>query len=221
MSPEHSLVRPDSLTAVCPQCVQNGPPTRPGGYPAPVIGARNTAYALTIPVNVILILWVWMGRAFFGAGGWFFLIFLVSVVPALAVGLTVTTVLAILQRLPKATGRLNPAQFWTLIGVWVSMICFGFFVVDFGDTKESEASAFSRLAGRAVLDTSSTLSGIFFVLTIACYFALLVLLIIGMQGRDERRRLELEQASGLSTPPWPNQQPPPGGWDGWSGGPGR
>ena len=196
------------ITAV--ECARERPAQRRGGYSAPVIGLRNTAYALTIPINVILILWVWMGRALLGAGGWFFLIFLVSVVPALAVALTVSSVLAILQRLPKATGRLNPAQFWTLLGVWVSMIGFGFFIVDFGDSKDSEASAFSRLAGRATLDTSNTLSGIFFVLTIGFYIALLVLLIIGMQGRGERRRLELEQASGNLSAPWPAQQYPPG-----------
>ena len=106
--------------------------------------------------------------------------------------------LAILQRLPKATGRLNPAQFWTLLGVWVSMIGFGFFIVDFGDSKDSEASAFSRLAGRATLDTSNTLSGIFFVLTIG----LLRRPAGAADHRDAGPRraspAELEQASGLS-----------------------
>ena len=131
-----------------------------------------------------------MGRAFFGAGGWYFLIFLVSVVPALAVGLTVTTVLAILQRLSKVDRAAEPGpQFWTLIGVWVSMICFGFFVVDFGDTKDSEGiRLLPARRAKAALDTSNTLSGIFFVTTIAATGSvLLVLLIIGMQGRGERK----------------------------------
>jgi len=180
------------------------------GYPASVTGLRNATYYATIPVNLVLIAWVWMGRILFGAGGWFFLIFMVSVVPALLVALGVTSVLAILQRLPASTGRLNAPQFWTLLGVWVSMFGFGFFIVDFGDTPDSYASAFSRIAGPATLDTSNTLSGIFFVLTIAAYIALLVLLIIGMQGRAERRRLEQAQVAGNLSAPWPN--PPQPGW---------
>ena len=57
---------------------------------------RVTLLAM-IPVNVVLVLWVWIGRIVFGVGGWFFLIFLVSVVPVLLVALTLTTVLAYTQ----------------------------------------------------------------------------------------------------------------------------
>ncbi len=59
-----------------------------------MIAQRNLAYSATIPVSIALIIWVWIGRALFGSGGWWILIFLGSVVPALIVGLTVTTVLA-------------------------------------------------------------------------------------------------------------------------------
>ena len=109
---------------------------------------RNFAYYATIPVNLALIVWVWIGRALFGSGGWWILIFLVSVVPALIVALTVTTVLAVLQHQPKSSGRLTVPQFWALLGVWVSLFGFGLFIVDFGDSTDSYSSAFSQLFGR-------------------------------------------------------------------------
>ena len=201
-----------------------------------MISQRNFAFYATIPVNVLLIIWVWIGRAFFGAGGWWILLFLFTVVPVLAVALTVTTILAFTQRQPKATGRLTIGQFWCLIGVWASMFLFGFFVVDFGDTKESERSAFTLFTGRAGLEASNALSVIFFFVTIVGYFGLLVLLITGQQGRRERKlQQEYEAAGGISPawpaqPGWPPPQPgpqsgwdtqgaPPSGWDTQSGPP--
>ena len=51
-----------------------------------------------IPVNVVMVLWVWMGRIVFGVGGWFLFILAVSVVPLMLLALAVTTVLAYYQR---------------------------------------------------------------------------------------------------------------------------
>jgi hypothetical protein len=173
-----------------------------------VIGLRNFTFYATIPVNLLLILWVWMGRALFGAGGWWFLIFMVSVVPVLLLALTATSVLAMVQRRPRETGRLTSAQFWTLSTVWASMLGFGFFIVDFGDSPDSAASAFTQLVGTGSLATSNSLSGIFFVLAIVSYIALLVLLIIGVSGRAERRSREAQANLGVIDVPWPHTPPP-------------
>lgn len=173
-----------------------------------MIGLRNATYYATIPVNLILIGWVWTGRIVFGAVGWYFLLFLTTVIPVLLVALGITSGLAIAQRLPSSTGRLTVPQFWSLIGVWVSMVGFGFFIVDFGDSTDSDASAFSRIVGRGALDTSYMLSDLFFVLIIGSYAVLLVLLILGMPGRRERRALELQQLSPNPRAPWPLPNPP-------------
>lgn len=47
-----------------------------------------------IPLNLLLIVWVWLGRIVFGVGGWFLVIFMFSVVPVLLIGLSITTLLA-------------------------------------------------------------------------------------------------------------------------------
>ena len=170
-----------------------------------MIAQRNLAYSATIPVSIALIIWVWIGRALFGSGGWWILIFLGSVVPALIVGLTVTTVLARTQHLPKSSGRLTLPQFWALIGLWVSMFGFGLFIVDFGDSKDSYSSAFSRLFGDGTIDASDALSRLFAYSTVLAWVALLVLLILGMQGRAERKAFEQQQPTGYDAPAWPPQ----------------
>ena len=122
------------------------------------------------------------------------------------------------------TGRLTVNEFWCLIGLWASMFLFGFFVVDFGETKESEASAFTRFTGRGDLDASNVLSVVFFFLSIGLYVGLLVLLIIGQQGRRERKLQRQSETGSGNSPAWPTQaawpaEPPGGpaaqyGWDG-------
>lgn len=168
-----------------------------------MIELRNFAYYATIPVNLALIVWVWIGRALFGSGGWWIVIFLVSVIPVLAVALTVTTVLAMMQHLPKAGGLLSGPQFWALVGTWLALFGFGFFIVDFGDSKDSYSSAFSQLFGPGVIDVSNALSGIFFVTSIVAWVVLLVLLIIGMQGRSERKAREQQASTGYNAASWP------------------
>jgi hypothetical protein len=173
---------------------------------------KSFSYYATIPINVVPILWVWIGRALFGSGGWWMVIFLVSVTPVMILALTITSILAIRQRQPASVGFLTNGQFWCLTTMWLSLLLFGFFVVDFGDTKESISSAFSQLAGTAAVDASNTLSIIFFVTSIAAYIGLLIQLIIGQDGRLERKS---RQQQTISDPlGWAPGLPPPPNWDG-------
>jgi hypothetical protein len=173
-----------------------------------VIAQRNFAYYSTIPINIALILWVWIGRALFSAAGWWVLLFIFTVVPVLFIALAVTTILAIRQRQPASSGRVTITQFWCLLGLWVSLFLVGLFLVDFGDTKESERSAFTQVVGSSALDASAGLSGIFLLTSIVAYFGLLVALISGQQGRLDRKNSAELGGSGIAVP-WP---PRPEGW---------
>ena len=125
--------------------------------------------------------------------------------------LTITSILAIRQRQPASIGFLTNGQFWCLVTMWLSLLLFGFFVVDFGDTKESISSAFSQVVGTAAVDASNALSIIFFVTAIAAYVGLLVQLIIGQDGRLERKS---RQQQTLSDPlGWASGPPAPPDWD--------
>lgn len=114
-----------------------------------------------IPLNLVLIVWVWFGRVAFGVGGWFLLIYLITVVPALLLGLLASTVLAYTQR--ERPRRLTTGQAWAHVGVWLGMFGFGLFSPDFGDTADSELSMLTQVFGR-----SDALLGLSYDLTIGC-----------------------------------------------------
>lgn len=111
-----------------------------------------------IPLNLLLVVWVWIGRIVFGVGGWFFLIFLVSVVPVLLVALLLTTVLALTQEgRPRA---LTPLQAWAQVVTWLGLVVLGAFMPDFGDTEDSNLSLLTQLFGYSddLFDLSFTIA---------------------------------------------------------------
>lgn len=124
-----------------------------------------------IPVNLLLVVWVWFGRIVFGVGGWFFLVFLFSVVPVVLLALIVTTTLAYTQQgRPRS---LTAFQAWAQLLTWVSLFLFGAFCPDFGDTEDSETSLLTQVFGwsRGLLDLSYTL-------TLACALAAFVAYVV-------------------------------------------
>lgn len=135
---------------------------------------RRTVTYLMIPLNVVLIAWVWFGRLVFGVGGWFLLI-LAPVAAVLALALLITTILAF-TRTPRL---LSQAQAVLQVTTWAAMFGCGLFMPDFGDTEDSAMSSLTQLFGYSdrLLDLSFTLAGICALLTVLLYFALLLVLI--------------------------------------------
>lgn len=136
-----------------------------------------------IPLNLLLVAWIWIGRIVFGVGGWFFLIFLISIVPVVLIALTLTTVLAYTQRgRPRS---LTDVQAWAQLLTWVGLLGFGAFCPDFGDTDDSHTALLTQVFGHsdAMLDLSYTVTIGFAVLTVVAYVVLLGALLFGR--RDE------------------------------------
>jgi hypothetical protein len=131
---------------------------------------------LMIPLNLVLLAWVWFGRIFFGAGGWFLLI-LLYVLPFVFAGLILTTILGFTR--PGRPRALTSAQAKAQLLVWCGMLGFGFFLVDFGDMDDSDLSAFTQVVGRndVTLSISWTLTAVSTLVTAVAWIALLVLLI--------------------------------------------
>lgn len=130
-----------------------------------------------IPLNLFLVAWVWFGRMVFGVGGWFLLIYAFTVVPALLVGLLVSTILSFTQ--PGRPRALTRPQAWAQVVVWAGMFAFGLFSVDFGDTEDSETSALTRVFGRSrtLLDLSYDLTLAAGAVTVVAWMVLMVTLI--------------------------------------------
>lgn len=133
-----------------------------------------------VPLNLLLLVWVWMGRFAFGVGGWLLLI-LLPVVAVLGIGLLVTSILAFTQdgRDPDGRRTLTGLQVWSQLLVWVGMLGFGLFVPDFGDTEDSVQSSLTKLFGYSdgLISTSFVIALAFGLLTVVTYLALLVALI--------------------------------------------
>ena len=132
-----------------------------------------------IPLDLLLIVWVWCGRIVFGVGGWFLLILLVSVVPLLLVGLLVTTILALTQ--PGRPRHLTTAQARAQWAVWVALFGAGLLCPDFGDTEDSATSVLTRLFGYSdgLYNLSFILTLAFGGLAVAAWIALIVTLTAG------------------------------------------
>ena len=129
-----------------------------------------------IPVNLVMLAWVWFGRLFFGAGGWFLLI-LLYVLPFVFLALLLTTLLGFLRSpSPKALTR---SQAIAQLTVWGGMWVLGFFLVDFGDADSSDLSAFTQVVGRndVTLSISWTLAIVGACVAVLAWVVLLVLLI--------------------------------------------
>lgn len=138
-----------------------------------------------IPLNLLLVAWVWFGRFFFGVGGWFLLILLMTVVPVLLLGLLLTTVLALTQ--PGRPRALTRPQARAQLATWAGMLLAGAFMPDFGDTEDSYVSLLTQLFGRsdAMLDLSWTLVLVFAVATMVAWVLLLVTLTAGRRKDGE------------------------------------
>ena len=147
-------------------------------------GIGRVCLLAMIPLNVTLIVWVWIGRTLLGVGGWFLLLYLLTVVPALLLGLLASTILGFTQS--DRPRRLTTGQAWAHVAVWVGMFGFGLFSPDFGDTADSEISALTQVFGRsdALLSLSYDLTFGFAGLTVVAWVVLMALLIFARQERS-------------------------------------
>lgn len=135
-----------------------------------------------IPVDLVMVLWVWMGRVVFGVGGWFLFILAFSVVPLMLLAFTVSTVLAYTQHgRPRS---LTTAQAWAQLATWFALLLTGAVIPDFGDAPDSEMSALTQVFGwsRSTLDLSYNLALAFAGVSVVAYVVLLVTLVAGRRA---------------------------------------
>jgi hypothetical protein len=141
-----------------------------------------------IPINLLLVVWVWIGRTVFGVGGWFILILLVSAVPVLLVAFLVTTLLAYTQHgRPRS---LTTTQATAQLATWVALLVLGAFMPDFGDTEDSQLSLLTQVFGYsdALFDLSFTIALVAGGAAVVAYVVLFCSLVIGR--RDARATME-------------------------------
>lgn len=137
--------------------------------------------ALMIPLNLLLVPWVWIGRVVFGVFGWFGLI-LIPVALVVAAMLLTTTIIAMTQ--PTRPRRLSTAERrwqWTL---WTALLAGGALMPDFGDTEDSYRSLLTQVLGYSdgLMSLSWTLVTAAAVVAVVAWVGLLVSLLHGRRG---------------------------------------
>lgn len=109
-----------------------------------------------IPIHLLLLVWVWIGRFVFGNGGWMTLVLLVTVIPVVALALAITTLLCFLRR--PAPRALTSSQVRAQLVTWAGLFVVGLTMVDFTDSPDSEQTLLTQVFGRS--DAMFTLSAV-------------------------------------------------------------
>lgn len=144
---------------------------------APVVSGRRT-FLLMIPINLLMVPWVWIGRAVFGVFGWFGLV-LIPVALVVLAALTLTTVLAFVRKArPRGLTRVELIWQWLL---WGALLVFGAVLPDFGDTEDSTRSALTQAFGYSerLISLSFDLAVIAAGVAVVAWIGLLVSLLAG------------------------------------------
>lgn len=142
-------------------------------------GFRQAVFYAMIPMNIALILWVWIGRGLFGVTlMWIAAFMLFTFVPLALLMLTTSTALAFAQR--RRPVRLTTAQAWAQVALWGILLVTGAVVIDVDDATREE-SIVMLLTGWSptMLDVSMKLTGALALAAVLCWAVLVALLLAG------------------------------------------
>lgn len=104
----------------------------------------------------ILPFWLTFGRALFGAGGWATFILMFTFVPVLLTTVAMMSIMLNTRADVKASGKLQTSDSLLLLLLYLSVILHGFFMIDGGDTPESNSVA-ATLFGDGMFDVAEKL----------------------------------------------------------------
>lgn len=136
-----------------------------------------------LAVTLLLLVWAWVGRGFFGALG-----VVVAVLPMVA-GPFVVLGLIVLEVLNRKVSRqhFTTAQSAAYVAMWVGLFGVGVFIVDSGKTPDSEVSIWTQLVGHspATIDTSYSMLAVSAAVVIIGWLAAVAAAIIARRRARE------------------------------------
>ncbi|ARC57302.1 hypothetical protein AS850_09460 [Frondihabitans sp. 762G35] len=134
---------------------------------------RRAFFSALWVASIVLPLWVFLGRAFFGAPLGYQFLAQIVLVPLLFVGQAAAGGIVFLRSSVRRSRAVSGLDAVLLALAWVGQLGIGFFLVDSG-ARASTASAFTALAGSSSLAVSTALSAASIVLTVAAVGGLIV-----------------------------------------------
>ncbi|MDP3892937.1 hypothetical protein [Nocardioides sp.] len=140
------------------------------------------AFLLDIPITLILILWIWLGRVVFGVYGWFLVFIPLFVGPFLLAAALISIVLAYAVPIrPRAFPR---TMLIARVVMWAGMFGTGLFLPDFGDTSDSQRSVLTQVFGQSdvALSASYALATAWAIVAVVGWVAVIVTSILAIRG---------------------------------------
>ena len=121
---------------------------------------RRALFNVQFAATIVLPLWMLIGRVFFGVIlGWHYAIQL-FLAPILFVFLAVISTISWARRSAREQGAVTRADGWLLSVLYLSVIAYGFFVVDSVHSYEQGKSVATVLFGQWIRDASFTIADI-------------------------------------------------------------
>ncbi|GAA3293119.1 hypothetical protein ACFFON_02470 [Arthrobacter citreus] len=135
---------------------------------------QGLAAALSIPLALVVPLWITAGRTLFGVEGPMVVIFTATVGPLLAILLLVSAVRITVSATRRPTFGAPLRTSFLLLAVWVAGGALGFLVPDVGGPPDSQGSVMSVLLGDELVGISAALANPMGILTLGLSISLIV-----------------------------------------------
>ncbi len=121
---------------------------------------RRAVFNIQFAATIVLPLWLLVGRVFFGVIlGWHYAIQL-FLAPVLFIFFAVVTTITWARKSARKSGAVSRIDAWLLSGWYLTVIAYGFFVVDSVHSTEQGASIATKLVGQQFRDASFTIADI-------------------------------------------------------------
>lgn len=120
---------------------------------------RRLVTVTIIPASIIMVTWATLGHAFFGLMGWTVILLIATMISP--------TLLVLMLLAKKAAPKYYDAQLKPVVDTMTAnlylvlyglLFLFGIFVVDFGDTSNSDGSLASLMLGRGFISASTLIA---------------------------------------------------------------
>jgi hypothetical protein len=139
---------------------------------------RRALFNVQFAATIVLPLWMLIGRVFFGVIlGWHFAIGL-FLAPLLFVFLAVISTISWARRGARNLGAVTRVDAWLISVLYLSVLAYGFFVVDSVHSYEQGKSVATVLFGQGIRDASFTVAdiagGVMIVAGLATFWVVLV-----------------------------------------------
>jgi hypothetical protein len=165
---------------------------------------RRTLFTVQFAATIILPLWMLIGRVFFGVIlGWHFAIGL-FLAPLLFVFLAVISTISWARRSARARGAVTRADAWLISVLYLSVLVYGFFVVDSVHSYQQGKSVATVLFGQWLRDASFTVAdiagGFMIVAGLATFWVVLIEYLVETRPAMVQSLTGLEGLEGANAP---------------------